>query len=112
LYSFFFFQAEDGIRDRNVTGVQTCALPISARDRSPSSPGPSWKTPAPCSRLPRKTQMRGGARRLHARRTPCTLSVQPRAPTKQKIGRASCREREEIREGEGGVKRKKEEERE
>src|SRR5699024_195218 len=25
----FFFQAEDGIRDRNVTGVQTCALPIS-----------------------------------------------------------------------------------
>src|SRR5699024_11479137 len=32
----FFFQAEDGIRDRNVTGVQTCALPISApRNRSP-----------------------------------------------------------------------------
>src|SRR5699024_11762746 len=27
--TFFFFQAEDGIRDRNVTGVQTCALPIS-----------------------------------------------------------------------------------
>src|SRR5699024_808076 len=27
-YVFFFFQAEDGIRDRNVTGVQTCALPI------------------------------------------------------------------------------------
>src|SRR5699024_12127376 len=27
--SVFFFQAEDGIRDRNVTGVQTCALPIS-----------------------------------------------------------------------------------
>src|SRR5437868_3039486 len=30
----FFFQAEDGIRDRNVTGVQTCALPI-CRCRSP-----------------------------------------------------------------------------
>src|SRR5437868_12332996 len=29
LFFFFFFQAEDGIRDRNVTGVQTCALPIS-----------------------------------------------------------------------------------
>src|SRR5699024_12235069 len=29
LYYNFFFQAEDGIRDRNVTGVQTCALPIS-----------------------------------------------------------------------------------
>src|SRR2546427_8615711 len=27
--SFFFFQAEDGIRDSTVTGVQTCALPIS-----------------------------------------------------------------------------------
>src|SRR5207248_5703476 len=27
---FFFFQAEDGIRDRTVTGVQTCALPISS----------------------------------------------------------------------------------
>ena len=25
---FFFFQAEDGIRDTSVTGVQTCALPI------------------------------------------------------------------------------------
>src|SRR5699024_11932542 len=29
---FFFFQAEDGIRDRNVTGVQTCALPIFLRE--------------------------------------------------------------------------------
>src|SRR2546427_3157947 len=29
--SSFFFQAEDGIRDLTVTGVQTCALPISAR---------------------------------------------------------------------------------
>ena len=28
-YFIFFFQAEDGIRDRLVTGVQTCALPIS-----------------------------------------------------------------------------------
>src|SRR2546430_12264316 len=28
LYGFFFFQAEDGIRDLTVTGVQTCALPI------------------------------------------------------------------------------------
>src|SRR5438034_3805621 len=30
LFFFFFFQAEDGIRDHCVTGVQTCALPISA----------------------------------------------------------------------------------
>src|SRR3712207_8054854 len=28
LFFFFFFQAEDGIRDIGVTGVQTCALPI------------------------------------------------------------------------------------
>src|SRR6266446_7405333 len=28
MYMFFFFQAEDGIRDYKVTGVQTCALPI------------------------------------------------------------------------------------
>src|SRR5699024_12195450 len=32
-----FFQAEDGIRDRNVTGVQTCALPISIPSASGSS---------------------------------------------------------------------------
>src|ERR1035437_5419219 len=31
---FFFFQAEDGIRDIGVTGVQTCALPICGRKRS------------------------------------------------------------------------------
>src|SRR5437016_11449186 len=30
-FFFFFFQAEDGIRDWSVTGVQTCALPISYR---------------------------------------------------------------------------------
>src|SRR5215813_14652373 len=44
---FFFFQAEDGIRDADVTGVQTCALPISRRCRgsartwAASSPGTS-----------------------------------------------------------------------
>src|SRR5690625_6891978 len=37
--SFFFFQAEDGIRDGHVTGVQTCALPIlrEASKRMPST---------------------------------------------------------------------------
>src|SRR5688572_32546290 len=30
-FTFFFFQAEDGIRDLTVTGVQTCALPICCR---------------------------------------------------------------------------------
>src|SRR3989442_986065 len=38
---FFFFQAEDGIRDADVTGVQTCALPI-----CPQSPGLAHRLPA------------------------------------------------------------------
>src|SRR3712207_6877102 len=38
IFFIFFFQAEDGIRDIGVTGVQTCALPISAPcDRDPRS---------------------------------------------------------------------------
>src|SRR6266566_8076845 len=35
IFIFFFFQAEDGIRDYKVTGVQTCALPISAANPAP-----------------------------------------------------------------------------
>src|SRR2546422_5330935 len=53
LYFFFFFQAEDGIRDVAVTGVQTCALPIFAYVSDESGrndvyvqpfpgPGPKW----------------------------------------------------------------------
>src|SRR3712207_600447 len=44
----FFFQAEDGIRDIGVTGVQTCALPISlpARTAVPGSPGVTEATTA------------------------------------------------------------------
>src|SRR6266581_2864908 len=38
LLFFFFFQAEDGIRDGRVTGVQTCALPISRSGRSAPAP--------------------------------------------------------------------------
>src|SRR5690349_4899194 len=37
-FIFFFFQAEDGIRDLYVTGVQTCALPISERDEGEAGP--------------------------------------------------------------------------
>src|SRR3989441_7717467 len=36
---FFFFQAEDGIRDKLVTGVQTCALPISNAASTVGGPG-------------------------------------------------------------------------
>src|SRR5438128_12645970 len=34
IFTYFFFQAEDGIRDATVTGVQTCALPISLLDQA------------------------------------------------------------------------------
>src|SRR5215510_15632344 len=40
LWVFFFFQAEDGIRDGHVTGVQTCALPISL-GMKPAGPAPA-----------------------------------------------------------------------
>src|SRR5256885_10695079 len=43
---FFFFQAEDGIRDYKVTGVQTCALPICIRTwpgRCRTSAPPTWR---------------------------------------------------------------------
>src|SRR5205823_7723609 len=49
----FFFQAEDGIRDKLVTGVQTCALPIyrrgsapRARDRADLSTVPDYRFPS------------------------------------------------------------------
>src|SRR6266487_6376559 len=54
LSSVFFFQAEDGIRDGRVTGVQTCALPISGCDppRAPQRGWPDSHTPraAPAAR--------------------------------------------------------------
>src|SRR5687767_15245687 len=37
-FFFFFFQAEDGIRDKLVTGVQTCALPILGREMIRAGP--------------------------------------------------------------------------
>src|SRR3989441_12166177 len=45
---FFFFQAEDGIRDKLVTGVQTCALPIAdlihvVANGLPASAMPYWR---------------------------------------------------------------------
>src|SRR5437867_5339376 len=59
-FFFFFFQAEDGIRDRTVTGVQTCALPISLcagpelRSHTPrANPSPS-RVAAALARLRRE----------------------------------------------------------
>src|SRR5437773_6878197 len=59
-FCYFFFQAEDGIRDRDVTGVQTCALPILAtrllisRITSPST------SPARAASLPALTSITTG----------------------------------------------------
>src|SRR6266496_5826426 len=50
---FFFFQAEDGIRDLYVTGVQTCALPICRPHADPREPRTAvrwrrgWRPPPP-----------------------------------------------------------------
>src|SRR5437773_7367594 len=50
-FFFFFFQAEDGIRDRDVTGVQTCALPILSATSSPVS----WSPTSSSARSPNGT---------------------------------------------------------
>src|SRR5438046_8333540 len=48
VFLFFFFQAEDGIRDWSVTGVQTCALPISPRRaRCTDRPNPHQSLDSP-----------------------------------------------------------------
>src|SRR2546429_7353565 len=48
---FFFFQAEDGIRDVAVTGVQTCALPILLRISRKEGLQNSWPSRGRCTRL-------------------------------------------------------------
>src|SRR5437868_11035042 len=64
---FFFFQAEDGIRDRNVTGVQTCALPICWR-RVHAGASNGWaddvhaRWQAVCRRVDCWRELLGGAR--------------------------------------------------
>src|SRR5690349_25037461 len=52
-FFFFFFQAEDGIRDLYVTGVQTCALPISSSIVIDSWAATRFSTSEICSRLGR-----------------------------------------------------------
>src|SRR2546430_13998829 len=79
---FFFFQAEDGIRDLTVTGVQTCALPISRVESRPG--GKSIPTaPAGQAHLPvspsatrrRRSAIHNGTRDPRRRR-----SAPPPAP--------------------------------
>src|SRR2546429_2641595 len=72
---FFFFQAEDGIRDVAVTGVQTCALPISKSTSRRSGRDAPWRTrPREWSWRPRRPspRPRGWTRAPAAhRRRPC-----------------------------------------
>src|SRR5437763_8660534 len=90
---FFFFQAEDGIRDTSVTGVQTCALPI---------------YPGACGRLVSLGAVDGDSGGRGG--TPWSGRGDRRdrgraLGTYAQIGRASCRERVEISVGGGGVKK-------
>src|SRR2546429_3848003 len=52
---FFFFQAEDGIRDVAVTGVQTCALPIFGEIFGPVLVSMTFRTPAEAVELANNT---------------------------------------------------------
>src|SRR5256885_4403367 len=102
----FFFQAEDGIRDYKVTGVQTCALPIytlTPMTCSGESSGRCWSaasTAASSSASPSPTD----AASENQRSGGCTGSW-----SKREIGRAACRGRGEISGGGGSFKKKKKE---
>src|SRR2546430_13364454 len=92
--SIFFFQAEDGIRYLTVTGVQTCALPISVsvanhREMTARAP-PNVSEPAGHA-TPRGRAMS----HVRTRALPSAIARARSRPTSQ-IGRASCRERVEI----------------
>src|SRR5207237_4579072 len=96
-YVCVFLQAEDGIRDSSVTGVQTCALPIYERGpvsrRLPAHPQDVRTPPGP--RGGRTSCGCAGRRRETGPRS-CARA----ARTAGEIGRASCRES-----GEGGGRR-------
>src|SRR5205085_4080917 len=103
VFFFFFFQAEDGIRDLTVTGVQTCALPISCPALHPwLESGQAWRIPL----------LRGGIHDSAGSRKRNYRAAEGKcqAGGEGQIGRASCRERGERSEGAGGVKKKKKEE--
>src|SRR5256886_9397889 len=85
---FFFFQAEDGIRDLTVTGVQTCALPISHSPRLPRTVARGERAAAPDG----SSSDRRSGRSDQRPRAPAIAAVGAWDPRRQ-IGRASCRER-------------------
>src|SRR5256886_9352312 len=82
VWYFFFFQAEDGIRDLTVTGVQTCALPISrTAPATRAARAPAGCRPA-CAARPRSaSRWRARARGPPARRARDTpRGARQRAP--------------------------------
>src|SRR5207249_7414666 len=87
----FFFQAEDGIRDRNVTGVQTCALPICPQALVDQlHPGPNGRTLlVELCRQQRQVLVALFAQELEE--TLLELRQTVRLEALQQIGRASCR---------------------
>src|SRR5699024_11693471 len=102
----FFLQAEDGIRDRNVTGVQTCALPI--LDPELSQPLARAVDKWNASRDMTIPQEASGAKSSapgEFRELLLEEGVEPHRIS-SKIGRASCREREGIWEGEAAGRRR------
>src|SRR5256885_5549342 len=89
-YFFFFFQAEDGIRDYKVTGVQTCALPISSLQFTITNP--SANTTA-ANGVAFTDTLPTGLTVANSSSTVCGGTLTTTAPTGIEIGRASCRER-------------------
>src|SRR5207244_8470525 len=105
----FFFQAEDGIRDDLVTGVQTCALPISRTSfEAVFELGPSAALTGPASRGDVGTVTRTlnalAYRAPDAARAYAVLAREA-ARLAAEIGRASCRERVENRAGAAAAER-------
>src|SRR2546429_5449414 len=88
----FFFQAEDGIRDVAVTGVQTCALPIFDLRLPVREVGLLQARPATVAELDDPDRDQGGVR-PSARRERARDTRGRGALALGEIGRASCRER-------------------
>src|SRR5439155_4031067 len=85
----FFFQAEDGIRDGHVTGVQTCALPISLRRaRAPEAYRDKLPAPAPFARpVPRSYGSPPAAFGTHAKRPQRTATVSSPRSEERRVGK-------------------------
>src|SRR5688572_30894123 len=91
VFLIFFFQAEDGIRDLTVTGVQTCALPISRATRGSLEQDRHRAVPRPG---PRPGGVADGLQpRAGQPRALRGAAAGGRHPVCRQIGRASCRER-------------------